>query len=282
MDKNSQCGDTSLLYKILDVLPVSVYWKDTSGVYLGCNEYMCKLTGLKRADIIGKTDYDLAWKDAADAIRKVEQDVMRDNLKHEAEELSMLGTDKQHAFLSTKTSMLDDNEKTVGIIGISIDITDRKEKEHLQLKDETQKVRISEQEVFRREIGKLVHDGGTPIGTILMILGTVKSLIPEDNRISMVTAVSTLKGIFDNLRSRYKKEKDDKTPKPTIISLLLSQAAEGKRVQITNAKIEFTYDFDDCHFSFINVNQLALRRSITNLINNRRARESEAMARSPR
>src|SRR3990167_1314114 len=51
---------------LLDILPVSIYWKDTKGRYLGRNQYAVEQSvfqGYERAldkrSIIGKTDFDL-------------------------------------------------------------------------------------------------------------------------------------------------------------------------------------------------------------------------------
>lgn len=46
------------LGKILD-LPIHVYWKDTTSMYLGCNDYMAQNLLLKRSeDIMGIRDRD--------------------------------------------------------------------------------------------------------------------------------------------------------------------------------------------------------------------------------
>jgi PAS domain S-box-containing protein len=71
---------------ILDIIPVGIYWKDLSGKYLGCNKHMCDLFNLSHTDIIGKTDHDLIWQDAADSLHKNEQIVIKNGVKHEVEE----------------------------------------------------------------------------------------------------------------------------------------------------------------------------------------------------
>ena len=43
----------SILSSIIKSLPGSIYWKDKAGKYLGCNDTMLEMAGMK--SIIGKT-----------------------------------------------------------------------------------------------------------------------------------------------------------------------------------------------------------------------------------
>ena len=43
--------------QIIDAVDVSIYWKDLSGKYIGCNKYMEQMSGMNRDEIIGNTDY---------------------------------------------------------------------------------------------------------------------------------------------------------------------------------------------------------------------------------
>ena len=58
--------------QIIDAVDVSVYWKDLSGKYLGCNKYMEQMSGMNRDEIIGNTDYNLPWKDQANKIKEID------------------------------------------------------------------------------------------------------------------------------------------------------------------------------------------------------------------
>ncbi len=50
------------LNSILRYLPGFIFWKDKDSVFLGCNENFAHAAGFKSAEeIVGKTDYDMAW-----------------------------------------------------------------------------------------------------------------------------------------------------------------------------------------------------------------------------
>lgn len=140
----------------IKALPCSVYWKDKNGVYLDCNEFMAKtLLGFSSpADIVGKTDYDLCWHGSANALRKIDIQVMQSGKPVTAEETGMLADGNVATYLSTKIPLKDDaSNEIIGIFGISVDITSQKcNKKELQI----EKVRIEAAERTRfRELVEL-------------------------------------------------------------------------------------------------------------------------------
>ena len=59
-----------MLQLVLDTIPTRVFWKDCSLNYLGCNKAFAHDAGLSSPEeIIGKTDFDLGWKEQAEAYR---------------------------------------------------------------------------------------------------------------------------------------------------------------------------------------------------------------------
>lgn len=61
----------NMLQMVIDHLPQRVFWKDTNFAYLGCNDALAADAGLAHRDqIVGRTDYNLAWRASADAYRK--------------------------------------------------------------------------------------------------------------------------------------------------------------------------------------------------------------------
>ena len=54
----------SLLHKVIEHLPLGIFWKDQYGRYIGCNEYFAKLKGkISPMDLIGKHDSELGFSD---------------------------------------------------------------------------------------------------------------------------------------------------------------------------------------------------------------------------
>ncbi|KTD40423.1 PAS domain-containing sensor histidine kinase [Legionella parisiensis] len=120
-------ANPAILASILKELPGSIYWKDKNGVYLGCNDIMLEMTGMK--SVIGKTDFDMPWAASAETIRNNDLKVMALNSSLELEETGTLANGQQAVVLTRKTPLRDEQGNVVGILGISLNITHRKKQE---------------------------------------------------------------------------------------------------------------------------------------------------------
>ena len=78
--------------QIIDAVDVSIYWKDLSGKYLGCNKYMEQMSGMNRCQIIGNTDYNLPWKAQANKIKEIDDLVITSRKQYKTEEKQLLPT----------------------------------------------------------------------------------------------------------------------------------------------------------------------------------------------
>ena len=122
----------SILHDILTNIPHYVFWKDCNLVYLGCNQAFARAAGVKRPeDIVGKTDYDLAWeKDEADLYRKVDEEVITTKqpiLNFEEPQRKADGS--RITLLTSKVPLFDEEGKVYGVLGIYADISEQKESE---------------------------------------------------------------------------------------------------------------------------------------------------------
>ncbi len=116
------------LNMILNTVPQSIFWKDGTGRYLGCNRVFANSVGLDDpAKIRGLTDYDLPWpKEEADVYRAADRQVIESNTPkwHIIEPLEKF--DGTRLVIDTsKTPLRDSNGLPYGILGVYEDITDR-------------------------------------------------------------------------------------------------------------------------------------------------------------
>lgn len=69
-----------LLQLVFDTLPQRVFWKDKHHRYLGCNKLFAQDAGYTSpAELLGKTDFDLAWKDMAPIYQREDSLLMQQN-----------------------------------------------------------------------------------------------------------------------------------------------------------------------------------------------------------
>ncbi|WP_027389718.1 GAF domain-containing protein [Chrysiogenes arsenatis] len=134
-DEETIFENRALLKQILDTIPQAVFWKDTQGKYLGCNEVFAREVGIAKSDdIVGKTDYDLPWpREEADAYRADDLAVMRTGKPrvHIIEPLQR--ADGRRLWIDTsKAPLCDQGGTPFALLGIYGDITHRKKLEDLQ------------------------------------------------------------------------------------------------------------------------------------------------------
>lgn len=121
--------DASFLQKILDMLPVPVYYKDIYGVYIGCNQALADLYERNKEDIIGKTVFDIFSSQEAEAFT-TSDNVLVSEIKNELVEhrgkFSAMGN-TYHVI--HKKIILTSVGTAAGILGIILDVSEHKESE---------------------------------------------------------------------------------------------------------------------------------------------------------
>lgn len=111
--------------RVLADLPESIFWKDINGVYLGCTNFFVQIAGVaSREDIIGKTDYDLLWRDYANMIHRNDRLVIESGATHVFEEEGIRANSEKILVRTIKTPMRNEAGEVIGIIGVSSNITD--------------------------------------------------------------------------------------------------------------------------------------------------------------
>lgn len=120
-----------MLQLVLDNIPQRVFWKDRNFRYLGCNKTFAKDAHLhKPSEIIGKSDFELSWKDTAELYRKDDQGVMESDIPKINYEEPQSTPDGSQLWLRTSKIPLHDRDgNVIGILGTYEDITERKRME---------------------------------------------------------------------------------------------------------------------------------------------------------
>ncbi|MBX9697580.1 MAG: PAS domain-containing sensor histidine kinase [Alphaproteobacteria bacterium] len=165
------------LNEVLRFLPGSIYVKDLKGVYLGCNEFQAKMAGFNDPrDVIGKTDYDLPWKGNAARIRETDERIMKQKEPEEIMEIAILHDGTQLTLLSIKAPLYDQDKNVIGIVGTSLDITERQKAE--------ERVR----EMLKMQAGAIAHEMRTPLASLsgigLFLKKIIPSLVKDHNKLT--------------------------------------------------------------------------------------------------
>lgn len=123
----------NLISNIIESASEGIFAKDLHGVYISINKAGAHMMGYSVAEVIGRTDFDLLPIETAMEFQKTDQMIIDTGSAAEQEEIMPIeGT--THVYLTNKTPWRNNKGEIIGVIGVSNDISDRKEHEKEQLK----------------------------------------------------------------------------------------------------------------------------------------------------
>ena len=126
-------NEKSRISQIIDVVNASIYWKDLNGAILGCNRYVLNMLGIcDKKEIVGKNECVLIPEEEAIKIAKNDRSVL-ENGHYEGEESFTLPSGKKVVHYVVKNQLLDSENKVIGIVATSLDITEKKITEQLNI-----------------------------------------------------------------------------------------------------------------------------------------------------
>lgn len=270
------------LEQVIALMPGHVYWMDKNNVCLGCNDNQARAAGLRsRHEIVGKKNADLPWNiDAGslpDDLERINQEVMETGQTRVVEEPATLADGKKVVYLSSKVPLRNKNNEVCGIVGISLDITERKEAEE-QARKALKEValataRMHEQEKLAKIFNQVAHDIRSPLASLLMIIKSCDD-IPEMERIALREAAMGIGDIANQLLAKYNindSEISDQIEErqPILLSAILLQILTDKKFQYNESPVRFITDFYHAgQFVFAKLELSSFKRMISNLINN--------------
>jgi PAS domain S-box-containing protein len=121
-----------LLQIVMDSLPMAIFWKDRNSRYLGCNRQLVLDAGVSSAaEIIGKTDFDMPWREQAPLYQAGDRLVIESGQpKYNMEEPFTKSGNICRWLYTNKIPLRTPNGEIFGVLASYEDITERKLIEH--------------------------------------------------------------------------------------------------------------------------------------------------------
>ena len=129
----------TVLDNLLTNMPGHIYWKNSRGVYLGCNDKQAQSLGFEKgSEVMGKTDFELPWDfHSAKKFWDNDLEVLKTGLPKTIEE-SAIVNGQPIILLSLKAPIKNNQEDVIGVLGMSIDISIRKKRKKNSLRQRKQ------------------------------------------------------------------------------------------------------------------------------------------------
>ena len=119
-----------LLRSLIETGPGYFYFKDVEGRMLMANQAIIELVGKPWSEIEGRTDVEfLEDKSQGRVVMENDRAILAAGMAQEIEERVTNAEGEPRLFLSTKTPLRGEDGEIIGLVGVSVDITARKELE---------------------------------------------------------------------------------------------------------------------------------------------------------
>jgi len=238
--------DAKFLKTLIDNLPLNVFIKDRDCKKILANKSECDFLGVSDPSaLLGKTDFDLYPVETAKIATEQDLRVMETLVPILGEETVNIKKDgTETIFLSSKIPLLDGNGDATGLVGISLDITNLKQKEQ-ELRNLIQVTSLQNKKLinFAHIVSHNLRSHSANFSMLLDFLVHEKNEQEKDKIVTMLTQASNnLLETLENLNevvtlstnTQAEKERQNLNEKITNIQQNLSGLIHNDKLQIIN------------------------------------------------
>lgn len=262
------------LENIVACTPGYIYWKDKYGTYMGANTSWMELTNLKSInEVIGKTDQELFGIDEARTLRENDMKVMQTGETLTSEEKVLLPNGETRIYIAAKMPLRNSEDKIVGVVGNSLDITEMKKIEN-ELNESKIKAEVANQ-AKSNFLATMSHELRTPLNGILgmvqIMLSTFESSDERHENLSTIESsgknlLSLVNDILDF--SKLEADKIELTKEPFSLSKLLHEINLSMQNLVTGRPVGLITRSDNNIPKITIGDKRRIRQIIVNLVSN--------------
>lgn len=117
------------LQRLIDTIPNPIFYKNRDGIYTGCNTAFEGYIGVPKEQVIGKSVYDIAPRELADIYYTHDQKLLENPGTQIYESRVKYADGSVHDVIFNKATYADLKGNVDGLVGVILDITERKKVE---------------------------------------------------------------------------------------------------------------------------------------------------------
>ncbi len=194
------------LQALIDSVTDQIYYKDVNYRYLGCNKAFLDFNNLSITDCLNKSDQDIFGPYEKGYYSHLDKDVVEFQEKVSGQyEVYKKDEDKLHVFKIEKTPLLDHENRCIGLVGISKDITERKakEKEIFYLSNHDSLTGFYNKDYIFQYLQKQIEQDDLPLS---LIYAEIKGLKIINDALGIYYGDETIKAIANCFKSIIPKD----------------------------------------------------------------------------
>jgi len=207
------------LQQIINATEDLIFFKNTEGIFLGCNQSFCNITGRSMSDIIGRSENEIIDSNLISLTHDKDERIIA-NGESRKYDIWITDPDGGHRLFDViKTPIISPDGQITGIVGIGRDITERVAMEQQKLKMEEQLRHAYKMEAIGTLAGGIAHDFNNILGIIVGNSELAIEDIPPDAP-AMMPLQQSLKAALrakDLIRQMSTFSRMEKTQKRTVL-----------------------------------------------------------------
>ena len=169
-----------ILQAVIEATLDAIFVKDLEGRYVLVNEAFCRFIGKPHADIVGRNDYELYTEADARAFIEADQQVLASGRPQVFEGVATGPDGQPQTYLVSKGVYRDKDGQSLGVFGISHDITELREAHENLERTQEALFRSQKMEAVGQLTGGLAHDFNNILAIILGNVELLQKYLPKD------------------------------------------------------------------------------------------------------
>ena len=149
------------LETMIEAIPGSIFYKDVSGTYLGCNSAFAKFLGVRKEKIVGSRPHDVAPEELACLYEQKDRELFSNPGLQVYESMACEPNGKVSHQITHKATFNGPDGNVAGLIGVMLDMTERKKIEKA----------LEESEKRYRELVENASEGIVVVQDSLIVFG---------------------------------------------------------------------------------------------------------------